>query len=123
MVQADSFCSCEGVEDVCRYDRLTRVKRRGRAKKVPRRNNLQQAAQQACLLKLKTCGEFWGNEDAKFRTASASVLCSHDAVISSWWSENRGNVVMWYDFRFSDHRDQLFAGEGSGLHSSKERVG
>jgi hypothetical protein len=69
--------SCEGVEDVCRYDRLTRVKR---AKGVPRTNNLHQAAQQACLLKTKTCGEFWGNEDAKFRTASA-LVCSHDAVI------------------------------------------
>ena len=89
----DHFAPAKGVEDICRYDRLTRVKkgqehRRG----FPGKNNLHQAAQQACLLKVKTCGEFWGNEDAKFRTASASVVCSHDAVIGG--SECHRNVVV-----------------------------
>ena len=78
MIQEEHSARVKGSKTVCRYDRFDTRKRR--AKKVPRRNNLQQAAQQACLLELKTCGEFWGNEDAKFRTASA-LAYSHDAVI------------------------------------------
>ena len=51
------------------------------------------------------------------------MLCSHDAVILSWWSGNRGNMVMLYEFSCSEPRGQLLIGVGNGLHSNEERVG